>query len=49
MDGTGIGLVISKHLVELMHGEMGVESQEHIGSTFWIELDTAELKNKQNN
>jgi CheY-like chemotaxis protein len=39
-EGTGIGLVVSKHLIELMHGAIGVESKEDTGSTFWIELDT---------
>ncbi|SDA49715.1 MULTISPECIES: ATP-binding protein [unclassified Janthinobacterium] len=41
-EGSGIGLVVTKRLVELMDGHIGVTSEAGVGSTFWIELRVAE-------
>lgn len=43
IEGTGIGLVLAKKLIESMHGDIGVESVPDEGSIFWIELPLTEL------
>ena len=40
-EGSGIGLTITKRIVEIMNGKVGVESEVGKGSTFWIELPSS--------
>jgi signal transduction histidine kinase/ActR/RegA family two-component response regulator len=41
-EGTGVGLVVTKHLVEMMDGRIGVQSTPGAGSVFWVDLPQAD-------
>jgi PAS domain S-box-containing protein len=44
IEGTGIGLTITKQIIEAMDGHIGVDTKIGEGSTFWIELPLSERK-----
>lgn len=48
IEGTGIGLVITKKLVELMGGQIGVDSELNKGSIFWIEFPFVSVSGAKN-
>ncbi|PCK09887.1 MAG: hybrid sensor histidine kinase/response regulator [Alteromonadaceae bacterium] len=45
IQGSGVGLAVTKKLVEMMHGEIGFDSELGVGTTFWIDLPIMTLGN----
>jgi EAL domain-containing protein (putative c-di-GMP-specific phosphodiesterase class I)/signal transduction histidine kinase/DNA-binding response OmpR family regulator len=43
IEGTGIGLVITRQLLDMMQGELEIDSETGVGSTFWVRLQATQL------
>lgn len=48
IEGTGVGLIVTKRLIKAMDGHIGFESSENQGTRFWVELPITEENNIQN-
>jgi len=48
VEGSGIGLVISKQLIEIMGGNIGYISEPGVGSTFWVDIHLGDVLSQNN-
>ena len=46
VEGTGLGLTVTKTLIERMHGKIGFESKKDVGSDFWITIKAIKLNSE---
>ncbi len=49
IEGSGIGLVIAKQMIECMHGSIGVSSEQGQGSDFWITIPLSQAQQSEHN
>ncbi len=47
IEGSGIGLTIAKQIIELLGGNIGFESEEGKGSTFWVDVPISQKQNAE--
>jgi signal transduction histidine kinase len=44
--GTGLGLSLAVKIAQLLHGDVGLDSELGVGSTFWIEVPRVDVRSR---